>query len=146
MIDEAHDMPNNALLELRFLMTRGMEAQSPFPVILAGQAKLRRDLNTNLMESISQRIRMQYHLSGMTVTECQQYADQKMRSANLERPVFTESAIKQIYSTTQGVPRLVNMLCGNSLILATQKSDNAVEDRHVTAVLADLDRQRGNIN
>lgn len=146
MIDEAHDMPNTTLLELRFLMTRGMEAQSPFPVILAGQAKLRRDLNTNLMEPISQRIRMQYHLSGMTVTECQQYVDQRMKSAGLERPVFTESAIKQIYSTTQGVPRLLNLLCGNSLILAAQKSDNAVEDRHVTAVLADLDRQRGNIN
>ena len=56
-------MPETTLLELRFLMTHGMDPNPAFPVILAGQGKLRRDLNTNLMEPISQRIRMQYTLA-----------------------------------------------------------------------------------
>lgn len=146
LIDEAHDLPDSTLLELRFLMTRGMEAQSPFPVILAGQGKLRRDLNTNLMEPISQRVRMQFHLAGMVLSECTQYIERQMKASHLDRPVFTEGAIKLVHSTSQGIPRLVNMLCGNSLILATQKGDNALEERHISSVIADFDRQRGNKN
>lgn len=146
MIDEAHDMPDTTLLEIRFLMTRGMEPQPPFPVILAGQGKLRRELNTNLMEPISQRVSMQYHLAGMTVTECSRYIDNQMKSVHLDRPVFTESAVKLIHATAQGIPRVVNLLCGNALILVDQKGENAIDERHVGSVISDLEKQRGNKN
>ena len=45
LIDEAHELPDNTLLELRFFMCRGLDQAPQFPVILAGQSKLRRDLN-----------------------------------------------------------------------------------------------------
>lgn len=144
LIDEAHDLPEATLLELRFLMTQGMDPHPAFPVILAGQGKLRRDLNTTVLEPISQRIRMQYHLGGMTAPECARYVLHHMQQAQLERPVFTEGALKSIHATSQGIPRVVNLLCGSALLLAEQKEENAVEERHIAVVLADMDRQRGN--
>jgi len=144
LIDEAHDMPETTLLELRFLMTHGMSPNPAFPVILAGQGKLRRDLNTNLMEPISQRIRMQYHLGGMTAQECARYILHQMKKAELELPVFTEGAMKAIHATSQGIPRVVNVLCGSALILSRKNEENAVEEKHIAVVLADIDRQRGN--
>jgi type II secretory pathway predicted ATPase ExeA len=144
LIDEAHDMPETTLLELRFLMTNGMSPNPAFPVILAGQGKLRRDLNTNLLEPISQRIRMQYHLGGMTAPECARYILHQMKQAGLELPVFTEGAMKSIHATSQGIPRVVNLLCGSALILARKNEENAVEEKHIGVVLADIDRQRGN--
>lgn len=146
LIDEAHDMPETTLLELRFLMTHGMDPNPAFPVILAGQGKLRRDLNTNLLEPISQRIRMQYHLGGMTAQECARYILHQMKKAELDLPVFTESAMKAIHATSQGIPRVVNLLCGSALMLARKNEENAVEEKHIAVVLADIDRQRGNRN
>ena len=143
IIDEAHEMPETTLLELRFLMTEGKSPHPSFPVVMAGQGKLRRTLNTNLLEPISQRIRMQYHLTGMTLAECQTYLDGKMAEAGLERPVFTETAAKAIYAASQGIPRVVNLLGGNTLMLVQKTNENAVEERHVASVLADMERQRG---
>ena len=84
LIDEAHEMPENTLLEVRFLMTESQSTQPAFPVVLAGQGKLRRTLNTNLLEPIAQRIRMQFHLTGLSAAECQKYLDDRMQAAGLE--------------------------------------------------------------
>lgn len=144
LVDEAHDMPETTLLELRFLMTHGLAPNPVFPVLLAGQSKLRRDLNTNLLEPISQRIRMQYHLGGMTAQECARFILHAMQTAALDRPVFTEGALKSVHAASQGIPRVVNLLCGSALILVTRTGEHAVEEKHIAAVVADMDRQRGN--
>ncbi len=143
LIDEAHEMPDTTLLEIRFLMTEPKSTQPAFPVILAGQGKLRRSLNTNLMEPIAQRIRMQYHLTGLTLAECQKYLDDRMQASDLKRPVFTEAACKTIHSVSQGIPRVVNQLAGSALMMVQRTNENAVEERHVSSVLADMERQRG---
>lgn len=143
LIDEAHEMPDSTLLEIRFLMTEPKSTRPAFPVILAGQGNLRRTLNTNLMEPIAQRIRMQYHLTGLTLAECQKYLDDRMQACELKRPVFTEAACKTIHSISQGIPRVVNQLAGSTLMMVQRSNENAVEERHVSSVLADMERQRG---
>jgi len=143
LIDEAHEMPETTLLEVRFLMTESQSTRSAFPVVLAGQGKLRRTLNTNLMEPIAQRIRMQFHLTGLSATECQKHLDFRMQTACLERPVFTEAACRTIHAVSQGLPRMVNQLAGSALMLVQRTNDNAIEERHVSSILADMERQRG---
>lgn len=69
LIDEAHEMSDAMLLELRFVMSHQMDARSLFPVLLAGQPELRKKLRLKKNEAISQRIGIQYHLSGMTREE-----------------------------------------------------------------------------
>src|SRR5690554_570809 len=60
VIDEAHDMTEAMLLELRFVMSHQMDAKSLFPVILAGQPELRKRLRLKKFEAISQRVGMQF--------------------------------------------------------------------------------------
>jgi type II secretory pathway predicted ATPase ExeA len=143
LIDEAHEMPETTLLEVRFLMTESQSTRPAFPVVLAGQGKLRRTLNTNLLEPIAQRIRMQFHRTGLSAAECQKYLDDRMQAAGLERPVFTEAACRTIHAVSQGIPRLVNQLAGSALMHVQRTNDNAVEERHVSSILADMERQRG---
>jgi type II secretory pathway predicted ATPase ExeA len=143
LIDEAHEMPETTLLEIRFLMTEPQSTRPAFPVVLAGQGKLRRTLNTNLMEPIAQRVRMQFHLTGLSAAECQKHLDDKMQAAGLERPVFTEAACRTIHAVSQGLPRMVNQLAGSALMHVQRTNDNAVEERHVSSILADMERQRG---
>jgi len=143
LIDEAHELPDATLLELRFFMNRGLDTRPQFPVILSGQNKLRKDLTRNRMEPIAQRVRMQYNLAGMSAEECSAYIEYRMKLANLEHPVFTEGAKKMIYANSKGLPRVINLLSGPALYAALQKNENAVEDRHVYLIMADLEKQRG---
>jgi len=94
-------------------------------------------------EAIAQRIGMQYHLTGMTREEAGAYIKHHMRTAGLERPVFSESAVQMIHAASQGLPRVINLICTHALYDAEGKGHEVVEEAHIGRVLADLDKQRG---
>ena len=62
VIDEAQDMTEEMLQELRYVRNQHMDATSPFPLILVGQPEMRRHLRLKKYKAISQRIDMAYHL------------------------------------------------------------------------------------
>jgi type II secretory pathway predicted ATPase ExeA len=136
VIDEAHEMSEAMLLELRFVMSHQMDARSLFPVVLAGQPELRKKLRLKKYEAISQHVGIQYHLQGMSREETTGYIRHHMQAAKMERPVFAESAIQMLHATSQGIPRVINQICGQALFDAEGKG-------HIGRVLADMDRQRG---
>ena len=143
VIDEAHEMSEAMLLELRFVMSHQMDARSLFPVILAGQPELRKKLRLKKYEAISQRVGIQYHLQGMSKEETAGYVRYHMDAAKMERPVFAESAIQMLYAASQGIPRVVNQICTHALLDAERANGDVVEEAHIGRVLGDLDRQRG---
>lgn len=143
VIDEAHEMSEAMLLELRFVMSYQMDARSLFPVLIAGQPELRKKLRLKKYEAISQRIGIQYHLGGMSREETAAYVKHHMETAGLQRPIFSESAIQMIYAASQGIPRVVNQICNQALFEAEGKSAEVVEDMHIGRVLTDMERQRG---
>jgi type II secretory pathway predicted ATPase ExeA len=143
VIDEAHEMNEAMLLELRFVMSHQMDARSLFPVLLAGQPELRKKLRLKKYEAISQRIGIQYHLSGMSREETAGYVRHHLEAAKLQRPVFSDSAIQMLYAASQGIPRVVNQICSQALFEAEGKDAEVVEELHIGRVLTDMDRQRG---
>jgi type II secretory pathway predicted ATPase ExeA len=143
VIDEAHEMSDAMLLELRFVMSHQMDARSLFPVILAGQPELRKKLRLKKYEAIAQRVGMQYHLSGMTREETAAYIRHHLKAAGMDRPVFSESAANMVHAASQGLPRMVNLICGQALYDAEAKGHEVIEEAHIGRVLADLERQRG---
>lgn len=145
LIDEAQDMSESMLLELRFIMNHQMDSVSLFPLILAGQPELRRTLRLKKYEAISQRVQLQYHLGGLSKDESFAYVRHRMKNAELSSPVFAESALLLIYSATQGIPRIINLICTQALYEAFQKKADVIEENLVGRILADMDRQRGAI-
>jgi len=143
VIDEAHEMSEAMLLELRFVMSHQMDARSLFPVILAGQPELRKKLRLKKYEAISQRVGIQFHLNGMSREETAGYVKHHLEVAQCERPLFSESAIQMLHAASQGIPRVVNQICSQALFEAEGKNLDVVEDMHIGRVLADMDRQRG---
>lgn len=143
VIDEAHEMSENMLLELRFVMSHQMDARSLFPVLLSGQQELRKKLRLKKYEAINQRIGIQYHLSGMSREETTAYVKHHMEEAKLTRPVFAESAVQMLYAASQGIPRVVNQICSQALFEAERNDAEVIEETQIGRVPADMDRQRG---
>ena len=143
VIDEAQDISPAMLMELRFALNQQMDAVSLFALVLVGQPELRRTLRKNKYEAIAQRIRLQYHLTGLTQEETAEYIRYQMKVAQLTSPVFADSAIQLIYAASQGIPRLINHICTQALYEAGRRGSEVIEDQHIGRILADLERQRG---
>ncbi len=143
IIDEAHELQHESIMELRILMNYEMDLKSGFPIILCGQPELRRILKLKKFEPISQRIKMQYHLGGLSREEISEYIKFRLSEIGLERPVFSESSIAKIFSYTQGIPRIVNTICHGAIFDAETNKEEVIEDKHIAKVLNDLERQKG---
>jgi type II secretory pathway predicted ATPase ExeA len=141
--DEAQEMSEAMLVELRFLVNHQMDSCSLFPVILVGQSELRRTLRLKKHEAIAQRISLQYHLSGLTPDETKAYVKHQMQTVGMTTPLFSDTAMGRIHAASQGIPRLINHFCSQALHDADQRGHEVIEEAHISRVLADYDRQRG---
>jgi len=86
---------------------------------------------------------LQYHLSGLAPEETKSYIRHQMQIASLATPVFAESAMTQVHAASQGIPRVINLLCSQALYDASQRGHDVVEESYIIRLLSDLDRQRG---
>ena len=142
-IDEAQDVSPALLLEMRFALNQHMDATSLFSLILVGQPELRRILKANRYEALTQRVKLQFHLAGLTESETAQYIRQQMKGADLSKPLFADSAIKAIYGHTRGILRQINALCGHALYGAKQTDSEVIEHDLVNRIIMDYSLQRG---
>ncbi len=143
IIDEAHEMSEAMLLELRFALNHNIDSASLFPLILVGQPELRKLLRLKKYEATVQRVGMQYHLGGMTKEETSAYIRHHMTVSRTEKPVFADSAMGRIFAASQGLPRVINQICTQILLDASSRRLEVIEESDVVRVLADMDRQRG---
>ena len=85
------------------------------------------------LRQIKQRIAIQHRLSGLqTLSEVEHYIRQRLQVAGYNGPeIFTKEALEAIFRYSSGSPRLVNMICDNSLALVCEAGD-----RNVSATMA----------
>lgn len=48
-----------------------------------------------------------------------------------------------VHSASQGLPRMINLICSQALYEAEAKGHEVIEEAHIGRVLADLERQGG---
>ena len=69
VVDEAHQLSNRLLHELRFWLNADMDAATPFTLILLGQPDLQHRLQLKDFEALDQRIQIRYHLQPFDLEE-----------------------------------------------------------------------------
>jgi type II secretory pathway predicted ATPase ExeA len=143
VIDEAQELSEAMMLELRFVLSYNMDSSALFPLILVGQPELRKQLRLKKYEATIQRIGLQYHLGGMTKEETYAYIRHHMKASQSDPPVFADSAMQRIHTVSQCIPRITNQICTQALLEATSKSTEVIEESHIARILTDLERQRG---
>lgn len=143
VVDEAQEMSDAMLGELRFVVSHQMDSCSLFPLILVGQSELRRTLRLKKHDALAQRIPLLFHLGGLYPEETAAYIRHQLKTANLAVPVFSDSAIQRVHGTSGGIPRLINQVCLQALYDANHRKHEVIEEAHIARVLADYERQRG---
>ena len=118
IIDEAQNMPNQTLEEVRMLSNFETEESYLLQIILIGQPQLRKRLNDPELSQLTQRVSVYYHLAPLDKPEVSQYIRHRLKVSgrSTHDPLFTEKAIERIYAYSGGIPRLISSICDTALL------------------------------
>src|ERR1700689_1469867 len=130
VVDEAQNLIPDVLEQVRLLTNLETNTQKLLQIILIGQPELRKLLARNELRQLAQRITGRYHLRPLTRDETVAYVRHRMRVAGATTDIFAPAALNAVFRLSQGVPRVINVICDRALLGAYSL------DRHrVTAAL-----------
>ena len=116
IIDEAQNLSDEALEEVRMLSNLQSDDQSLLQIMLVGQPELKVRLKKPGHSAFSQRIAVNFYLSGLTDDETASYITHRLEKAGGNPNIFTPKAIEKIYHASKGIPRTINLLCDAALV------------------------------
>ena len=128
ILDEAHLLQTGTLEEIRLLTNFKMDSYDPFILILSGQSEFKRIMEYAVMAPLNQRIKIRYHMSGLSLKESIDYIIKRLKWAGVTVPLFSDDAYSAIHDISFGIPRLIGNICEESLtyaMFADQKTVNA---------------------
>jgi general secretion pathway protein A len=139
IIDEAQNLSNRVLEEVRLLSGVETTKEKVLRIILAGQPELNEKLNSQELIQLAQRIRLRFHLNELTKSETAAYIDHRLEVAGSQgRRIFAEDTYASIYRYTGGVPRLINTLCDTCMMAAFGKDQDTVTTAELDAAVREL--------
>jgi len=110
VIDEAQLISDQGAFEqMRLLLNHQLDDRVLVTLLLVGQTDLQESLKA--MPQFEQRIALTCHLSSFEFDSMKEYISHRLRVAGTTEPVFTEDALRIVYSTTRGIPRRINNVC-----------------------------------
>ncbi|MFT5206543.1 MAG: general secretion pathway protein A [Candidatus Omnitrophota bacterium] len=123
IIDESQNLSMRLLEQIRMLSNLETDTDKLLQIVLVGQPELRQKLDHPLLTQLKQRIAIRCHITPLTADEVGGYIKHRLQKAGREskQALFDDEAVAQIYAFSQGVPRLINMICDKALLGAYAK-------------------------
>ncbi len=137
-IDEAQHLSPQVLEQLRLLTNLETENHKLLKVLLIGQPELQHKLQTSELRQLAQRITGRYHLLPLVEKEVADYIQFRLHVAGCNKKLFSPKAIRIIASQTQGVPRLINLVCDKALHYAMLSQAQDVDGKLATQASQDI--------
>jgi len=118
ILDEAHLLSPELLGEIRLLTNIDSYRSNLLQVVLCGQPELAAVLAKPEMKAMQQRIAVVAQLRALTLSETRAYVAGRLHKAGLRgASPFSEQFIAGLFTATSGVPRLINLICDNALVI-----------------------------
>jgi len=137
IIDEAQSLDGEVLEQIRLLSNLETETEKLLQIILIGQPEFRHILEQPRLLQLNQRVTVRYHLRALSEEETTEYIHHRLSVIDGEDKVFfSPQALKRIWRTTKGVPRLINVLCDRALL-----AGYSMKRRHIDSKMIDQARK-----
>ncbi len=138
VVDEAQNLTPAVLEEVRLLTNLETAKQKLLQIILIGQEELRDLLARNDLRQLAQRITARYHLEPLSRDETASYIEHRLKVAGALGEVFDGGAKKEVFRLSQGVPRLINVICDRALLGAYAQESRRVNPRLIRRAAAEV--------
>jgi general secretion pathway protein A len=131
IFDEAQGLSDEALEDLRLLSNYRARGLNALQIILVGQPELAQRLTAPRLRALDQRIGARAVLRPLQDAEVRDYVDYLVRAQGARRAIFSRPALVRIVDLSSGLPRKINNLCRNSMLIAYSEGSRLVKPRHV---------------
>ncbi len=139
IVDEAQNLSEKVLEELRLLSGVETQKEKVLRIIMAGQPELSRKLDHPRLEQLTQRVRLRFHLGPLSREETGLYIRHRLHIAGAgERELFDEDCFDLIHRHSGGTPRLINTLCDTAMLCAFADGKQHVTSEELSSALEEL--------
>jgi general secretion pathway protein A len=140
IIDEAQALPTHTLDELRLLLNLENPRGKMLQIVLSGQPELDEKLRLPALRQLRQRIMLHAHLPLLSQKETAAYISSRLAVAgSSDSPLFPDEVVQDIYKSSHGIPRVVNLLCEHALMSAYSERQPIVSQEMVRRIAMDFD-------
>jgi len=140
IIDEAQNLSTDVLEEIRLLTNLETGTGKLLQIVLVGQPELDHKLKQPQLRQLLHRITLRVKTLPLTTEETARYVAQRLHIAGANgRKIFQPEAISRIYEHSQGIPRLVNLICQHALVNAFASRQEIVSPEIVEQVAREFE-------
>ena len=138
IIDEAQNLPNETLEELRLLSNLETEKDKLLKIILAGQPELDEKLNEESLRQLKQRVTLYVKLDNIKQEDIKNYIYSHLEKAGKSYVKIHSGVVKRIAKITKGNPRLINTLMERTIIAAFLDNSHTITENHLISALSSV--------
>jgi general secretion pathway protein A len=138
VIEEAQNLSPEVLEILRLLSNLETATHKLLHILLVGQPELLETLAQKNQRQLNQRVVARFHLLPLAKTDVANYVNHRLHHAGANRAIFESSAMTALFKLTQGVPRLINLICHHSLLAAYSTGAKTVSAKLVKAAAVEI--------
>lgn len=131
IVDEAQNLSDGSLEELRLLSNLETEKEKLLQIILVGQPELQKRLHSEGLRQLDQRISIRSTLRSLTAIETSDYISFRLIKAGKGSAIFDDKAKKLVHNLTGGVPRLINLTASRAMMIAYIGTSRHIQKKHV---------------
>jgi general secretion pathway protein A len=143
VIDEAQNMPVKTLESLRMLSNFETTEDKLLQIVLAGQPELEELLKTPSLDPLRQRRAIRSVISPLTRKESVSYIKYRLSKAGAaDTAIFSNAALQVLARQAEGIPRVINMLCGNALATGYGYQKTRIDAAIAREVINDMGGRR----
>ena len=140
IVDEAQNLKASMLEQIRLLSNLETEKEKLLQIVLVGQPELRDKLRSPRLTQLRQRISVRYHILPLEKDEVTSYINHRLTIAgNTDAVNFDQQATEEIFQYSQGVPRLINLLCDKALLAAFVRETRTINQSIIQDCIAEIE-------
>ena len=126
VIDEAQDLSDETLEDLRLLANRIGPQEQELQIVLMGHPELLDRLSARHLRQLRERISTKVSLLPLSAEESVEYVACRLAAQGGTTRIFKTKALRYLVNAAAGIPRRLNVLCHNALVLAYSKNASVV--------------------
>ncbi len=140
VIDEAQSLPAPVLRQIQVLTDANVPTGQRLQVVLVGQPALVEQLRAPELAELDQRLAVRCEFTPLTDEETRAYVLHRLEIADPELTItFAPEVLAMVHQCSNGIPRVVNLLCHRALIAAQGDRARVVDTGMLMTVIADLE-------
>ncbi len=141
IIDEAQNLSFDVLEQVRLLTNLETSKHKLLQIILVGQPELQDMLQLPRLRQLNQRITARFHLRPLNEFETEQYIHHRLKRSQGETELFSKACCRRIHQLSNGVPRIINLLCDRAMLGAYVDEEDKVSLPHIHQAALEVDER-----